>query len=61
MPLRRSGAVSSPQCRTARGGRLTVVVASAEAVDVDVLDGNVLADIDDPEAYQRIFGVLPPE
>ena len=49
------------QADPSQGARGVVRAHAAEAVDVDVLDGNVLADIDDPEAYQRIFGVLPPE
>ncbi len=49
------------QADPSQGARVVVRAHAAEAVDVDVRDDNVLTDIDDPEAYQRVFGVLPPE
>lgn len=43
------------------GARAVVRAHAAECVQVDVPDPGVLVDIDDPDAYQRVFGIpLPP-
>jgi molybdenum cofactor cytidylyltransferase len=42
------------------GARAVVRAHGARVLDVEVPDEGVLIDIDDPEAYARIFGDLPP-
>ena len=43
-----------------QGARVVVRAHATDALDVDVADPNVLIDIDDPDAYQRVFGVAVP-
>jgi molybdenum cofactor cytidylyltransferase len=44
-----------------QGARVVVRAHAAAALDVEVPDPHVLTDIDDPDAYRRVFGVPPPE
>ncbi|MEO7274210.1 MAG: nucleotidyltransferase family protein [Vicinamibacterales bacterium] len=43
-----------------QGARVVVRAHAAEALDVDVADPNVLIDIDDSDAYERVFGLPVP-
>jgi molybdenum cofactor cytidylyltransferase len=43
-----------------QGARVVVRAHASEALELDVPDANVLIDIDDPEAYLRVFGVPLP-